>query len=214
MNKIIEAIYNLDFWLKVIPILISLAALIVSIVVAWGNKKSLQVEIFDLIPSRDVFLIDNDGEALPYSDCLIATIEIVNPSPKDIAFFDLRTFYPDNINVDFLTRRAILYQNRDNPVMQIGNFDGQGDRVRELTIPYTNYGVFKSNSFTRFNIVIFPKPDAKTIFLSFKVAMKARTKDYFAVTGRKKFKFYGKRYNINHWKQELPELQQSEQEST
>lgn len=210
----VRYLLDLDLLLEIIPIVISLTALIVSIIVAWKNRKSLHVEISDLIPSRDVFLIGSDGDPLPYSDCVIATIEIVNPSPRDIAFFDLRAFYPENLNADFLTRRAILYKNRDNPVMQIENFNGRDNRLRELIIPYTNYGIFKSNSFTRFHIVMFPDPDAEKILLSFKVAMKARIKDQFAVTGRKKFRFFGKRYNISHWKKQLPQSQQSEQEST
>ncbi|KPH76098.1 hypothetical protein [Oceanobacillus caeni] len=206
----IEFFRDLDLWLKIIPIVISLIALIVSIVVAWKNRKTLQVEISDLISSCNVFLIDSNGDPLPYRDCVIATIEIVNPSPMDIAFFDLRAFYPNNLNVEFLTRRAILYKNRDNPVMQIDNFNGQGDRVRELIIPSTNYGILKSNSFTRFHIVMFPDPDAESLLLSFKVAMKARIKDQFAVTGRKKFRFFGKRYNISCWNKQLQQSQQSE----
>jgi hypothetical protein len=87
-------------------------------------------------------------------------------------------------------------------------------QLMELIIPDTNYGILKANSFTKFHVVMFPDTNANKLLLSFKVAIRARIKDRFAVTGRKKFKFYGVSYDINSWSKHLLQSQQSEQKLT
>lgn len=97
---------------KVIPIGIALIDLILSIVVAWNNRKALQVEIYnnlDVVKGGSLLLLVDNENPLPYSDGLIGTIEVVNPSPRDIVFCDLRANYPQsNMNVDLLTKRTIF----------------------------------------------------------------------------------------------------------
>lgn len=194
----------LDLIIIIVPIMLSLIALIVSIVVAWSNRKTLQVEIQDLrfVKSGTVFFYNNEEIPQPYNDGLLVVIEVVNPSPKDIAFFDLRAFYPQtNMNMDLLTKRTISDEYRDKTLWHLIKTSTKEVRQMELLVPDTNYGVFKSNSFTRFHIIIFPDEDANELLLSFKVAIKTRRKrDIFAVTGRKIFKMYGKSYNIKSWK--------------
>ncbi len=200
---------SLDLVLMVIPLIISFIALIVSIVVAWSNRKSLQVEIspdLQVMEGGRIFFLNDDGIPEPYDHALLATVEVVNPSPKDIAFFDLRTFYPEtNMNVDLLTRRAVLEKYRDKKLWRVIKTPSGKERLSELIVPETNYGIFKSNSFTRLHIVTFPDKDDDKILLSFKVAMRSRIKkDPFAVTGRKVFKHYGRAYKINSWQKSLP----------
>jgi hypothetical protein len=208
----------IDMILKIVPLVISLLALVVSIAVAWSNRKSLHVEIYnnvEVVKDGSIFFIDDDEIPQPYGDCLITTIEVVNPSPKDIAFFDLRAFYPEtNMNLQLLTKRTILNNHRDKTLWRAIESPESKETLMEIIIPDTNYGIFKANSFTRFHIVMFPKSDAKNMLLSFKVAMKAKAKDQFAITGRKKFKFYGIAYDINSWSESSQLSQQSEQELT
>ena len=53
---------------------------------------------------------DNE-DPLPYSDGLIGTIEVKNPSLEDTSFFNLRSFYSQSkMNVDLLTKRIFLKQ--------------------------------------------------------------------------------------------------------
>ncbi|MEK3644443.1 hypothetical protein [Aeribacillus sp. FSL M8-0235] len=159
-------------------------------------------------------MINDKGLPEPYGNGIIAKIEVVNPSPKDIAFFDLRAFYPEtNLNVHLLTKRTMLDKYRDKTLWRAIESQEGNVNLMELTIPDTNYGIFKANSFTRFHIVMFPDPDAKELLLSFKVAIKAKfIKDQFALTGRKKFKHYGMAYDISSWTESLQQSEQSEKE--
>ena len=194
---------NIDLIFKTIPIIISFISLIISILVACSNRKTLQVEInknLEIVRGGEIFMLDDDEIPESYGNGLLTTIEVVNPSPKDIAFFDLRAFYPEtNLNVHLLTKRTIFDKFRDKPCWRAIESQNGEVNLMELIIPETNYGIFKANSFTRFHIVVFPNTDTKKLNLSFKVAIKARIKDKFAVTGRKKFKFYGVSYDINSW---------------
>lgn len=213
----LKDIVSLDLILKIVPIVISFLSLIVSLVVAWSNRKTLQVEIsktLDVIEGGSVFLINDEGIPEPYGDGVFTTIEVVNPSPKDIAFFDLRAFYPEtNVNIHLLTKRTMLDKYRDKTLWRAIELEKGNVNLMELVIPDTNYGIFKANSFTRFHIVMFPDPDASKLFLSFKVAIRAKFfKDPFAVTGRKKFKHYGVAYDISSWTESLRQSKESEKE--
>lgn len=206
--------------LTIASVIISTIALIVSIAVAWSNRKTLDVNIskdLTTVEAGTVFFADNNSEPAAYDDALLLTMEVVNPSPKDIAFFDLRAFNPaTNINVSFLTRRSTALQHRTLPFWMAVDPDSEKDpKLTELYIPDANHGIFKANSFTRFNILIFPGESNEKLGFSFKVAMRAKfRKDPFAITSRKRFKFHGVIYDISSWKQSLPQSKSSERKST
>ena len=69
----------------------------------------------------------------------------------------------------------------------------------QLDIPDKQYGVLKANSFSKFDIFIMPNENIeKSINISFKIATSSWFKrDVFAVTNRKKYKFYGRSYDIS-----------------
>lgn len=188
---------------KVITLSFSCISLIVSILVAWSNRKTLHVEVsknLEIIDGGTVFVLNDDNIPEPYGDGVLAKIEIVNPSPKDIAFFDLRCFYPEtNINASLLTRRTMFDEFRDRTLWRAVKYGEKDVNLMELTIPDKNFGVLKSGSFTRFDILMFPSVNANSLILSFKVAKKAFKKDPFAVTGRRKYKYYGRNFNICLW---------------
>ena len=157
---------------------------------------------YEVIKGEDEFIfnIDDEGTYQPYPDALLAKIEIVNPSPKDIGFFDLRCFYPEtNVNANLLTRRTMSDQYRDKTLWKVKEKNEDNVDLTELIIPEKNYGVFKSSSFTKFDIVMFPKTDANVLMLSFKVAKRSIFKDPFSVTGRKRFKRHSVSFNIHSW---------------
>lgn len=207
----IELSFEIAF--RICTIALSLIALIISFTVAWGNRKTLHVDIsknLEVAADGEVFFINEEGVTAPYGPCLIANIEVVNPSPKDIAFFDLRAFYPDiNMNLPLLTKRTIGDHHKNRILWRTIKTSTADFSLMEQVLPDMNYGIFKANSFTRFHIVMFPNEEASDLFLSFKVAIKAKIKDKFAVTGRKKFRFYRKKYNISNWTENLP-LQEQE----
>lgn len=208
-----------DLILEIVPIVISFVALVLSIVVAFKNRKQLTVDFrkgLTFAEGGSIFFFDEHGVIQPYGDALVTTVEIVNPSPTDIAFFDLRAFNPaTNLNINLLTKRTQLTQYRPSTVWHtISN--GEESALYEMLIPEKNYGILKSNSFERFDIVIFPPPELKEVCISFKVAMKARVKDPFAITSRKRYKFYGMTYDISNFeklKSESTQLEKQAQES-
>lgn len=212
--------FSVDKLVTISPIVISAIALVVSIAVAYSNRKTLDVNIYKnlrVLGGGTFFFADNTSDPAAYDDGLLLTVEVVNPSQKDIAFFDMRAFDPDtNVNVNMLTRRTAGLQFRSHPLWMVANPENQENpKLTELIIPDANYGVFKANSFTRFGLIIFPVESAEQLGFSFKVAMRAgRIKDPFAVTSRKKFKFYGTMYDISSWKQSLPQPKHSESEPT
>ncbi|MEK4086341.1 hypothetical protein [Psychrobacillus sp. FSL K6-1415] len=200
---------SLEILFRISTIAISLIALIVSFSVAWSNRKTLHVEISDLevVADGEVGFVNEEGITDTYGPCLIAKIEVVNPSPKDIAFFDLRAFYPDtNMNLPLLTKRTIGTTHRNRIIWRAIKMPTAELSLMEQVLPDMNYGIFKANSFTRFHIIMFPNENASDLYLSFKVAIKAKIKDKFAVTGRKKFKFHGKKYSISNWNENTEPL--------
>ncbi|KEZ85575.1 hypothetical protein IO99_13860 [Clostridium sulfidigenes] len=62
--------------------------------------------------------------------------------------------------------------------------------ISKLSIPNSNYGIFKSNSFTRIDLAFFPE-NATEILISFKVAI-STIKPNNEAGLRKKFKYYKK----------------------
>ena len=66
-----------------------------------------------------------------------------------------------------------------------------------VEIPEKNYGIFKAKSFTRiYLLVIRNEIESDTINISFKIPKRSiLIKDKFAVTNRKKYRFYGISYN-------------------
>lgn len=213
-------VLQIENMLTIASVVISAIALIVSIAVAWSNRKTLNVNIskdLTVVEAGTAFFADNNSEPASYDDALLLTMEVVNPSPKDIAFFDLRAFNPTtNINVNFLTRRSTALQHRTLPLWMAVDPDNEKDpKLTELNIPDANHGIFKANSFTRFSILIFPGESSEKLGFSFKVAMHAKfRKDPFAITSRKRFKFHGVIYDISSLKQSLPQSKPSEQKST
>jgi len=207
---------NLDLIVRITTVVVSFTALIVSIIVAWSNRKSLHVEIdknLHVLDNGDTFLLDKDDCYIPFDQGVLSTIEVVNPSPKDIAFFDLRAFNPEtNINIHLITKRTLPLKHRESSIFRKVNFPMEEENITELSIPDTNYGVFKANSFTRFHIIMFPPHDLKELNLAIKVAIRAKVKDQFAVTERKKFKFYGVTYDISSWTEVIKQQQQSMKE--
>lgn len=101
------------------------------------------------------------------------------------------------MNVDLLTRRAVLEKYLDKKLWRVIETPSGEKRLSQLIIPETNYGIFKSNSLSRLYIVTFSDKDADKLLLSFKVAMKARIKkDPFVATGRRVLKMYCRSYKI------------------
>ena len=116
----------------------------------------------------------------------------MNPSPKDIAFFDLRVVDLDNMKPLFFISSAVLELTN---LTKEKIFYGSNDVMAKVNIPHSNYGVFKSNSFTRIDVPFYPSETTTKVLVSFKVAISSIQPNTEAGY-RKKFKYYKKVFNI------------------
>lgn len=214
-NNFVWGVYSMDLLVKFIQDffsmatnfisrnLLALASLLISFYAIWKTRKTISVT-FDpnilLTDYNSIYLL-KDGKKVYYPYALLANISIVNPSPNDIAFFDLRSFDVNtNKNFSFLTLNSIPIDFLDKRVF----YERIKDRPAILDIPSRTFGTLKANSFTRLSIVIIPTdsdPDFFTnVAISFKIPKKELIpsfRDPFSLTNRKIFKFFGMTYHLN-----------------
>lgn len=182
--------------LKLIPIFISICALGISAWSLFRTRKRIVVtfsENLELVNKNDL-TTDYEGEfpiGLP-DDVYMTSISIVNHSPADIGFFDLRAFNVDDNNNDFLVTNKSTPQIEGEKIFRKYT-DGNSAIIDH---PEKNHGIFKSNSFKRMDLIVLPKNNIPhDIGISFKIPVSTHLKfrrDPFSVTNRRKFKFYGK----------------------
>lgn len=185
---------------ETLTLIISLASFFVSMNALYKNRKTLTVTWSELqpIPSGSIFVYSGNVECETYGEGFLCTIDIVNPSPNDIAFFDLRAFdSKPNRNTYLLTRKTLLPIYKNARIYRNHNANNF-----ELEIPEKGYGILKASSFTKLDIFVLPNEHiGNAINISFKIAVKSYFKrDKFAVTNRKQYKFYRRRYDISEWK--------------
>lgn len=196
---------------------IAVLSLALSIYVVFRERKTITVTWqknaeMNYIDGTFVFL--NNNESRTYSKVIFTSIEVVNPSPEPIGFFDLRVFDPHtNANIEFLTERTLPIEVTSKHVYRwilIGN----ELRYVQLDIPKRKFGTFPANSFTRIDIAAVIKnteqhaiPRLANMAVSFKVAKRALLfHDRFSVTNRKLFKSFRFIYDIKGFESEWQEL--------
>lgn len=148
----------------------------------------------------DALYIDNAGALIKRRVLLSGYVAIVNSSPVDLSFFDLRAFDPKtNENFAIVTRKTLPYDLTDNALVL-----DNGIIQHNVDLPPAKYGILKANSFTYLDIIIYEAPHlcefGNMVCVSFKVPKKTFfKKDPYAVTKRRKFEFHGIAYDITGW---------------
>lgn len=186
----------------------STISLLLSLYSIWRTRKNVTVEFAPNIQEcnlNSIYAFNDKNEKCFFHIAYLTNIEIVNSSTTDISFFDLRVFNPKtNINVDFVTKRTI----KDTFPSKKIYTDYIDNRYYELDIPERRFGTIPANSFLRMDIVvdlnnlIKQNENLDTLAISFKIPKKVFLKrDPFAVTNRKKFKYFGIQYSISGWKE-------------
>nr|DAM13558.1 MAG TPA: hypothetical protein [Caudoviricetes sp.] len=196
MLYLLNFIYN--NWTSTIPIVISTISLILSLLNLALNRKRLDVEIEDQLDNIEKIYFnaldyENKDPALNFGKGKVCFVKIVNPSPKDIAFFDLRIIDMNTSEQPFFISKATM-ELAGNPNQKLF-YDSSGIMAK-LNYPEANYGIFKSNSFTRLDIAFFPSSESTQIFISFKVAISTFRKNRES-RYRRKFKYYRKTFNVD-----------------
>ncbi|EAC2288968.1 hypothetical protein FRG77_08110 [Listeria monocytogenes] len=198
--------------LEIISLTFAAISLGTSIWITFINRKRIKV-YFDnnirIIDGNVLTLINNDGQTDNYGPGYLCSIKILNPSPNDIAYFDLRAFPTEtNINSYLLTAKSLHPEFKQARVYEVYSNE---QSINELEIPEKNHGIIKANSFTHFDIFIANTKGneiTSEVAISFKVPKIAFFRDPYAVTERKKFKFYGIKYNVNGPKNQVDSKEQ------
>lgn len=180
-------------------VIISILALIISVISLWKTRKIVDVTIEDdlddiqniYISSQD-YLKNDPYYTIPNGKILY--IKVVNPSLTDIGFFDLQFLDQDNKRINYFVhgnfRVTDTYQPNEIFFKKPRNVPGG-----RLNLLESNYGIFPSNSFTRIDIP-FSSAGIDKITVTFKVAIKSywfnRHAEY-----RKHYKFFTKTITID-----------------
>lgn len=180
-------------------VIISIFALITSVISLLRTRKSIDVTIENELGNIElVFLNSTDYlHHNPYhkmSDGKLVYIKVVNPSPIDIGFFDLQLLDENNNLVSYITHGHLRVIDNYQPNQIFFNKSNNipGGRLNLLE---SNYGILKSNSFTRLDIP-FESTNIKTLTITFKVAMKSYNYNPNAKF-RKRYKFFSKTFSID-----------------
>ncbi|NIL33283.1 hypothetical protein CN335_21400 [Bacillus thuringiensis] len=176
-----------------LPIVISLASFIVSFITYRANKKSLDVTFEpDLLEIANINTGSHSVENP--NGIFLCFLKVVNPSSTDIGYFDLRVFDDDQPNSTLFTYNELTlkrFSKGDSDYFDYISPIG----IANLNAPSSNYGVFKSNSYTRIDIPFSPNLKTKSVTVTFKVAIKSLKSNPYA-NHRKKFKFYSATYEV------------------
>lgn len=173
---------------------ISLLALLISGWTAFKNRSFLKIiwNHCELTMNNSVVAMNKNGNPIiSYTDTFLISLIIVNPSPNDVAYYELKVFDADTENPLEILFSVYFDINDDGTYFVHYN---NPLNMNLLEVPKKNYGVFKANSYTRFNLPVivtdeYEYKDLKRIRVEFKVAKNT-------LKGVKK---YYKEYNITGW---------------
>lgn len=173
-------------------ILLAFLSFLLSIYTIYRTRKHITVTWSDIqkIPVENLYIGDQNNiyftENLYY-----IRLDIVNSSPSDISYFDLRAFDPNlNISYNILNKNILPADLKSAPITQsILNYPSF------MNVPEKLYGVLKANSFTSLDLFIFDssvcKINESQMIVSFKIPdRKFLSQDNYAITNRKNFKTY------------------------
>ncbi len=173
----------------------ALLALLVSLRTAYRNRTFFKVRWgnnCEITMNNSIVAKKKDGVPdVCYTDTFLTYLTIVNPSPNDIAYYDLKAYDADNGNpLEVLF--AVFFYLDDKQTYFVHYLNPLNMNLLEL--PVKSHGVFKANSYTRFNLPIvvtdeYEYKDLKRIKIEFKVAK----------SSSRRIKVYSKTYNVTGW---------------
>ena len=201
MNNIIK---NLDYselrsWLSLIA---SLLSFLVAFYTLLHNRKYLDVSIEDeysvaneIYRNDEAMLSKKPSYVIPEGYIgIIIFVKVVNPSPNDIAFFDLAI---RNKQTNQLVNQVVKGNLGIKPNENEFSYAGYNNSCfQRLNLIDSNYGIFKANNFKRLELVAVIPQSCKEISVSFKIAKTSILKNKNASV-RKHFKYYSHDFSID-----------------
>jgi len=174
-------------------IMISLLALSLSIFNIWNNRKRLNVVIEKKIGFYEKLITKHGEINEPGLSC---HVKIVNPSSKDIAYFDLTVIDKETKElIPVMYRIGLVLNEQDFIYTQVGDFEAH------VNAPQSNYGILKSNSFTKIDLLFSPEEKTKEVRVQFKVALTdplsfTRIRKTGLTNYRRSFRIYRRDYEL------------------
>lgn len=125
-------------------------------------------------------------QTAPFNNGIMFHFQILNPSPKDIAYFNMH-FVSDGRIAQVWTMKSFGYMEKEPKIIMTDPIKGKG----EINIPYSTQGTFKAHSFTPMYVFMstdeFPFPQKVSFQFNYSVR-------HFPFIGKKS---YYKKFSIN-----------------
>lgn len=172
--------------IEIISICISALALVVSITIAYKNRKKIEttietsglvnrVETFDKIPA---YSNQTPG--------IYVIFKILNSSPSDIGFFDITfTDLETGKILPVLYKISLRPEMEDQKFLTITDNDNPDDpTIAHFNIMKSNYGIVPANTFKRFETLVHPISQYFVVDIKFAIRSFRKSK---VAASRKKY---------------------------
>lgn len=198
--------FNLALFTAFFPLIISTLAFGLSVITFYLNRKRITVSIpkeYDALGDWSIYNYTDNGKSFGYGPGIKFPIEIINTSPCDISYFDLKAINRDHPKekLYLLTRTAIDEESVDKKFYQANPL--KPDSPFHVSIPPSVNGVLKAHSYNKFDIYIIPNQAIENVRFSFKVTIRRKPfspKDpYSDIKAHRKLKYYFCDYNLKDW---------------
>ena len=200
----------MNFFINHWEAIIASLSFLMSLYTLWKNRTKIDVQWNRNIEEAgigSVYCLRGNENIGSYDFAYVTHIDVINPSPRDIGYFDLRAFNPKtNHNLYLLTKRSMAFGFEDATVVHSA---GKEQRYR-MIIPDSNSGAFKANSITKLDLIIVLNDSEDfreelesldSIAVSFRIAkFVIRNRDPFAKGIFRHYWYQGMKYDISGWR--------------
>ncbi|MEE6670001.1 hypothetical protein PS385_00440 [Limosilactobacillus fermentum] len=198
----------MNFFINHWEAIIASLSFLMSVYTLWKNRTKIDVQWNHNIEEAgidSVYCLKKNKNVGSYNFSYITHVDVINPSPRDIGYFDLRAFNPEtNHNLHLLTKQSLTLGYEGSTIVH-----SVGKERYRMIIPERNSGVFKANSITKLDLVVVlnnSKDSYKeleslnTIAVSFRIAkFVISNRDPFARGMFRHYWYQGMKYDINGW---------------
>lgn len=159
-----------------------------SILVRWNPKWRITTNLSVVVTDKD------EKPIVAYKNVFLAFVEVINPSPNNLAFYDFHAYDSDTENfLEFASLKPFQLRYPKSHIIWYRN----KNTYNILNTPNETSGIFKANSYTSFTLPMVITDTAelenlKRITVSFSVAKR----NFFRIRN----KTYEKTYNVEGWK--------------
>jgi hypothetical protein len=194
-------------WAPILGGIAGLFSLAVSLYTLWKQRLRLSVDwpINLSVIKPETIYFGNTSQSMKTEVIFMGELQIVNPSPNDIGYFDLRAFDANtNLNSHIITRNSIPKELEENKVYYYPELKLSPDYMAVCTLPAATNGIFPKNSFTTLTILVYSytgTPISENLAISFKIPVWSFwwNREPMSNTSRHKYKAYRKVYKLTGW---------------